>query len=74
MLEEFVKPLRESIKLLSDLFMAIRASVASTLGVFEDVSEFRAKKSSGLTKIEHDNSAKLSETSTQVFVGYSPVM
>jgi hypothetical protein len=43
-LEEFVKPLRESVKLLSDLFMAIRVSVASSLGVFEDVSKFRERK------------------------------
>lgn len=43
MLEELIKPLRESVKLLSDLFVAIRQSVGASLGVIDDVGKFRQR-------------------------------
>jgi hypothetical protein len=43
-LQELIKPLRESVKLLGDLFRTIRSSVGSTLGILEDVGKSKEKR------------------------------
>jgi hypothetical protein len=44
MLEEMIKPLRESVKLLGEFFKAIRSSVGSSLGVIEDFGKSKERR------------------------------